>query len=456
MIEIQVNTDDLKRRLYNYTSAKSRFTHNDMNTIAGDDPFAKPTTSPIAEISITTDDVKLIACLSYDVDKIKDDILAITKQKSRFLRAAGANLDDLNFDNAEVITETYVIPIDDLFTEVQTRSALIAKAKGDEKADYSKLVIMADDRKGFDYMAKKAIREIDAVIFEYAKIDGYNIALSGTYTNIKAIKSAVETYIVESVLKQHFIIFDIETKMDPDLLSKLLSIFTKQQDKEAILNQIINDSIVFLQSAIYPLCRNLGPSQKITEITSETIKFRCEATDISSAALQLLYNTGYNILINGALSKWFTTAGVQDDKNEAKQSLSGYAELLKWLIDDRIRFVGLLDDFILDAIKDVCGLFAAYNKLADIEAYTKEGDIYKLQLNREQWDVNIAGTSYLISQLTKSVDSMMFNRILLDWVKLSDLNMLEIYTNDYIKAKDEVRSSLYNQQPQRGRRYDWY
>lgn len=473
MFTATIDTKEIHRNAYRITAAKSRFVTDknyedytfDMDDQAKED--AVVVTGPMMGGSVTlTEDViadglvKRIITLSYGSSDLTNAIVTLTRQKGRNVRSdSGLSLMDIITFSEAATTNTSISPSKDgVFTlcrQVTAKRAKAIIAAGGSNFDI--ITLTSDDQELFDSLYSRAFSElmgelavlIDAFVADtsFSLVAGFPGSVGG------AIVSATENYLFSNVMAQFYRIAGLADQVaiyQTEALTnaiKVKNLLSAQADSDQLLKAIINDAAVRFQASLYPLSKRATPGTDMFLNTGSSIEFSFELKDIpiSASAIQLIYNIGRQVLINGALSKWYTMAGIADDKNEAKAELTSSLEILSFIIQDRLRFIGLFDQFLKEAINKVRERMLAHSKQIGVLDYALDPTTGLLSFNlaNKDWEDNLPQSINFQDHLLENMKEALYRYVLKEWWRLTNVPDYEAEELNYQEAIKGVTNALH-------------
>jgi len=410
-------------------------------------------------LSSTSDKAK-IATLSYDLIGLKEDIIALTRQKGRNMtdKNGVSIMDKIAFSAGESSSHTVNTDHDNIFTlckHLSARKAKIISAKNEGVA-FDTIVMNDDDSELFDSYYSRAfsdmLAELAVLISEYE--DGESFTLTAGFPGSVggSIASNVEQYLFSHVMGQFYAMCGLPedsktNKTDAfEYIITVKNLLSAQADSAALLKNIINDAAAKVQTSLYPLSkRTLGTmsTYKYDE-QAKTIEFYFELKElpISSSAVQLVYSICRSIIVNGALSKWYTMANITDDKNEAKAELEMNITSLSYVIEDRLRFIGLFDQLFLESIVMIRQKMLGYTKNMEESDFEILGDLAILKFIHADWEASADKSINYMSLLTDNIKDAIYRYVLKEWWRISDNKEFEADFVNFQNAINAVEGSL--------------
>lgn len=465
MLSATINKQAIRQKAYLFTAAKSRFigkerTNQELYTLDMEDvdieksaelsvalPNIAVSTHAIEGTTKSTKSVKM----SYPTDSIKADIIALTRQKGRNLKDANgvSMMDKIAFSAGESLSHTINTSADNVFLfakHMTARKAQVVAAKT-EGVSFEAIVMLDSDRDLFDTYFSRAfsdmIAELAVLVSSYVEYVPGLIPQEGSFTLTAgfpgsvggSVSSNVEQYLLFHVIAQYYSMCGMieESKVNKaDAFGYIVTVknlLSAQADSSALLKNIITDAAAKVQQALYPISRKAfgeltmysytEPDVTAIPETVGTLDFSFELKElpISSSAIQLIYNLCRLVIVNGALAKWYTMASIADDRNEAKTEMNAALDSLSFIIEDRLRFVGLFDQLFDEASAKVSEQMLAYTKNMEVDFIATVGEEVSFNFENADWE-NSASTSFL-NILTEIVKDSIYRYILMEWWRLS-------------------------------------
>lgn len=408
----------------------------------------------------TTGEKAKIVTLSYDLVGLKEDVIALTRQKGRNMtdKNGVSIMDKIAFSAGESSSHTVETSRDNIFTlckHLSARKAKIISAKNEGVA-FDTIVMNEDDSELFDSYYSRAfsdmLAELAVLISEYE--DGESFTLTAGFPGSVggSIASNVEQYLFSHVMGQFYAMCGLPedsktNKTDAfEYIITVKNLLSAQADSAALLKNIINDAAAKVQTSLYPLSkRTLGTmsTYKYDE-QAKTIEFYFELKElpISSSAVQLVYSICRSIIVNGALSKWYTMANITDDKNEAKAELEMNITSLSYVIEDRLRFIGLFDQLFLESIVMIRQKMLGYTKNMEESDFELVGDLAILKFIHADWEASADKSINYMSLLTDNIKDSIYRYVLKEWWRISDNKEFEADFVNFQNAINAVEGSL--------------
>lgn len=290
------------------------------------------------------------------------------------------------------------------------------------------------------------------------------------YSTSKPLNDLLNHFLYTRIMEQYYLAvslpeesktFDSET-----IMGNIMTLLNAQADAETLLASVLNDCVADIQKALYPLSKHL--TGEIYNLTTGIMTFSIEKNEIpiSSAAVQIIYKIVESILVNGVLSKWYTMAGISDDKNEAKTTLVENMKYLSFIVEDRLRLLGLFDQYFNEASSEIRNIFLSYSKNLHVTDYSLVGNVASFNFDRAMWDESVlteatedleAGDYSLnfSSNLSLNVNNAIYRYILKEWFRLNNPQEFEISTDYYEKAITNVRKAISIQHQPISRSKSW-
>lgn len=468
MYQIDIDKDAIRKKAYLFTAAKSRFvgkdrTNQELYTLDMEDDI-RETSAQLSEdiggITISTEgETVKIVTLSYDLNQIKDDIIVLTRQKGK--NVAGGNgislMDKITFSGGESAAHVITPQKDKVFTlckSLTARKAKVLSLNGGPAFD--SILLNEDDTELFDSYYSMAfsdlIAEMAVLITSFVENTSFTITAGFAGAAGSSILPNVEQYLLNNVLGQFYNMCGLpdEGKLNMGnavgYITTVKNLLSSQADSVSLLKNIISDAATKLQTSLYPLSKKaLGTLEMYTyDDASHKVEFKFELKEIplSSSAVQLIYNIGRSILVNGALSKHYTMAGIADDKNEAKGELEVNLNSLLFLIEDRLRFNGLFDQLFLEAVKVVRLKLLGYTKFMEEPDFVLIDNVARFRFVHPEWEASPLNSINFMSLLEGSIIETLYRYTLKEWWRVSENKELVAETENCQNAMMSIEGAL--------------
>jgi len=388
--------------------------------------------------------------LSYPLADLKADIVTLTKQKGRTLTDKnGISMMDKIAFSGKTATAITISPVKaDVFELCKHISARKGKLLATDTMSFDNIVMTDDDAvifgknytRAFNDLVSEMSPLLDSFVADTSLTITAGFAGAISATNLKPL---IENYLQESCLGQFYDMIGIQAEGEKHInksgfyMLTIKNMLTSQADADALLKSIITDAAVKAQTALYPLSRKaLGTaSMYVYGATTLDLSFELREIPISSSAIQLIYNLVRGVLLNGALSKYYTMAGIADDKNEAKTELENNLATLAFIVEDRLRFLGLFNQLFEEGTIKVREKLLGYSReLTELDFVDTE-DTLTLTFEKPQWD-EVADYNKVVhpnvnhlSILTAKVDEALYRYVTAGWWLLTNN---ELYSVDYL------------------------
>jgi len=176
---------------------------------------------------------------------------------------------------------------------------------------------------------------------------------------------------------------------------------------------------------------------------SDSLEFSFELKEIpiSSSAIQLIYNICRSVLLNGSLARWYTMAGIADDKNEAKTELESSLSILSYIIEDRLKFTGLFDQLFSEGAVKVRELLTVFTKSMTIADYTLVDELATFKFENKDWEDNAEKSVNFLSMLVERTVEVIYRNILKEWFRLSENKEFEAEYANLVQAEKDLRNA---------------
>ena len=468
-----IDSNEIHRRAYLVTAAKSRFVTDKgyeqytFDTDSQDiEDLSKLTETlnniTVEEIETDIDDVvKKVVTLKYPLLDIENELSALTRQKGRnVLNGNGMSMLDLiTFAHSNSSSQTISPSKDGVYSLCRHVTAKKAKALvTSQGANFDILTLTNDeqDKLLFDALYERAffemLGEMAILVSGFTDQTSFTVVAGFPGSVGGAIVSSVENYLFSNIMSQFYRIAglnDESTSYASDAAAYIIKAknhLSSQADSTALLDAIIRDAGVRLQTALYPISKRSLSSVEMFNVTGTDVEFSFELAKIpiSSSAIQLIYNLGRQMLINGALAKWYTMAGISDDRNEAKLELEKNVDVMSFIVNDRLRFVGLFSQYLMEAVNNIRERLLAYTKSTDAIDYTMNEETGYLTFNLSIPDWEIAGQSSVNfqNQLLERMKDTLYRYVLKEWWRLTNVAEFQIEQEYYNQAIDGMSNAL--------------
>jgi len=400
------------------------------------------------ELSASSQTIKTVK-LSYTLADLKADIVTLTKQKGRTLTDKNgiSMMDNIAF-SGKTATAITISPVKaDVFDLCKHISARKGKLLATDTMSFDNIVMTDDDTvifgknytRAFNDLVSEMSPLLDSFIADTSLTITAGFAGAISATNLKPL---IENYLQESCLGQFYDIIGIQAEGEKHInksgfyMLTIKNMLTSQADADKLLKSIITDAAVKAQTALYPLSRKaLGTDSMYTYgATTLDLSFELREIPISSSAIQLIYNLVRGVLLNGALSKYYTMAGIADDKNEAKSELEQNLAAISFIIEDRLRFLGLFDQLFAEGTTKVREKLLGYSRELTVLDFVDTPETLTLTFEKPHWD-EVADYNDVVhpnvnhlSILTAKVDEALYRYVTAGWWLLTNN---ELYSVDY-------------------------
>lgn len=401
--------------------------------------------------------------LSYPLAELKADIITLTRQKGRSVTdKSGISMMDKIVFSGKDATAVTISPVKaDVFEICRHITALKGRILATDTLSFDNIVLTTDDATIFDKMYSRSFNELVselAMILDSSIADTSLTITAGLIGAISAanLKGIAENFLQENCLAQYYDTIGITAEYEKHLtksvfyLGTIKNMLSAQADADDLLKTIITDAAVKAQTALYPLSRKaLGTASMYTYgATNLDLSFELKEIPISSSAIQLIYNLVRGILLNGALSKYYTMAGIADDKNEAKGELENNLATLAFVVEDRLRFLGLFNQLFEEGTTKVREKLLGYSRELTVLDFVDTEDALTLTFEKADWDMLpdmnkvVHSNVNHLSLLTAKVEEALYRYVTSGWWLLTNNELYSVDNPLYLEALNGISGLL--------------